>query len=167
MSEVVQTAKAGREMGEELNMYLTGSKTVSVDSQGRITLPADFRDEFKAEETNKVCLIFVKGAVWGFTTEGHRAWVESCFPEGFNPRSKRDKALREGLNAKTVKVELDKAGRIALGKLDESDLEKLNLGKEAVVVGDADHFCVYNTEVWATKRKEYDVNVDDLLDDED
>ena len=53
-------------------MYLTGSKTVSVDAQGRITLPAEYRDEFKEESGNKVCLILVKDALWGFTPEGHR-----------------------------------------------------------------------------------------------
>ena len=146
-------------------MYLTGSKTVSVDAQGRITLPADYRDDFK-ESGNKVCLIYVKGALWGFP-EGHKEWVESCFPEGFNPRSKKDKALRLGLNAKTVTVEIDKSGRVALGKIAPSDLEKLSLGREAVVVGDADHFAVYNTEAWAAKQAELDVDIDALLDDED
>ena len=149
-----------------VNMYLTGSKTVSVDAQGRITLPADYRDDFK-ESGNKVCLILVKGAVWGFTPEGHRAWVESCFPEGFNPRSKKDKALRLALNAKTVTVDIDKAGRVALGKMGESDLAKANLGREAVVVGDADHFCVYGAEKWAEKQAELEVDLDALLDDED
>lgn len=147
-------------------MYLTGSKTVSVDAQGRITLPAEYRDDFKAAG-NKVCLILVKGALWGFTPEGHQEWVESCFPEGFNPRSKKDKALRLGLNAKTVTVEIDKSGRVALGKIAPSDLEKLSLGREAVVVGDADHFAVYNTEVWAEKQAELDIDIDALLDDED
>ena len=141
-------------------MYLTGSKTVSVDAQGRITLPADYRDDFK-ESGNKVCLIYVKGALWGFTPEGHKEWVESCFPEGFNPRSKKDKALRLGLNAKTVTVEIDKSGRVALGKIAPSDLEKLSLGR------DADHFAVYNTEAWAAKQAELDVDIDALLDDED
>ena len=147
-------------------MYLTGSKTVSVDAQGRITLPADYRDDFK-ESGNKVCLIYVKGALWGFTPEGHKEWVESCFPEGFTPRSKKAKALRLGLNAKTVTVEIDKSGRVALGKIAPSDLEKLSLGREAVVVGDADHFAVYNTEAWAAKQAELDVDIDALLDDED
>ena len=147
-------------------MYLTGSKTVSVDAQGRITLPADYRDDLE-ESGNKVCLIYVKGALWGFTPEGHKEWVESCFPEGFNPRSKKDKALRLGLNAKTVTVEIDKSGRVALGKIAPSDLEKLSLGREAVVVGDADHFAVYNTEAWAAKQAEIDVDIDALLDDED
>lgn len=147
-------------------MYLTGSKTVSVDAQGRITLPAEYRDDFK-EAGNKVCLILVKGALWGFTPEGHKEWVESCFPNGLNPRSKKDKALRLGLNAKTVTVEIDKSGRVALGKIAQSDLEKLSLGREAVVVGDADHFAVYNTEVWAEKQAELDVDIDALLDDED
>ena len=81
--------------------------------------------------------------------------------------SKKDKALRLGLNAKTVTVEIDKSGRVALGKIAPSDLEKLSLGREAVVVGDADHFAVYNTEAWAAKQAELDVDIDALLDDED
>lgn len=147
-------------------MYLTGSKTVSVDTQGRITLPAEYREDFK-EAQNKVCLILVKGALWGFTPEGHKEWVESCFPEGFNPRSKKDKALRLALNAKTVTVEIDKAGRVAVGKIDEADFEKLNLGREAVVVGDADHFALYNTTTWSAKQAELVDDLDALLDDED
>lgn len=147
-------------------MYLTGSKTVSLDAQGRITLPAEYRDDFKASN-NKVCLILVKGSLWGFTPEGHKAWVESCFPEGFNPRSKKDKALRLALNAKTVTVDIDKAGRVALSKMDESDLAKVNFGREVVVVGDADHFAVWNAQKWAEKQTELEVDLDALLDDED
>ena len=147
-------------------MYLTGSKTVSKDAQGRITLPAEYRDDFK-EAGNKVCLILVKGALWGFTPEGHREWVESCFPQGFNPRSKKDKALRLALNAKTVTVDIDKSGRVALGKMPESDLEKLCLGREVVVVGDADHFAVYSTEKWDEEQAELEADLDALLDDED
>lgn len=147
-------------------MYLTGSKTVSVDAQRRITLPAEYRDDFKAAG-NKVCLILVQGALWGFTPEGHREWVESCFPEGFNPRSKKDKLLRLGLNSNTATVEIDKSGRVPLGKVKPEVLEKLSLGREAVVVGDADHFAVYNTEAWAKKQAELDIDIDALLDDED
>ena len=147
-------------------MYLTGSKTVSMDAQGRITLPADYRDDFK-QAGNKVCLILVKGALWGFTPEGHEEWVKSCFPNGFNPLSKKDKALRLALNAKTVTVDIDKAGRVALGKMPESDLEKLCFGREVVVVGDADHFAVWNAEKWAEKQAELEVDLDALLDGED
>ena len=147
-------------------MYLTGSKTVSMDAQGRITLPADYREDFK-ESGNTVCLILVKGALWGFTPEGHREWVESCFPEGFNPRSKKDKKLRLARNAKTVTVDIDKSGRVALGKMPESDLEKLCFGREVVVVGDADHIAVYNTEKWAEEQAELEDDLDALLDDED
>ena len=48
-----------------------------------------------------------------------------------------------------------------------SDLAKANLGREAVVVGDADHFCVYGAEKWAEKQAELEVDLDALLDDED
>ena len=61
-------------------------------------------------------------------------------------------------------VELDKSGRVALGKLPEGDLEKVALGKEVVVVGDADHFCVYSTEKWSELEAEVEDDLDALLD---
>ena len=49
----------------------------------------------------------------------------------------------------------------------ESDLAKANLGREVVVVGDADHFAVWNAEKWAEKQAELEVDLDALLDGED
>lgn len=148
-------------------MYLTGSKTVSMDAQGRITLPAEYRDEFKSESSGKVCLIRVKNALWGFTPEGHREWVESFFPGGLNPRSKKERALRLSLNANTVTVDIDKSGRVAVGKMPEADLEKLGFGREVVVVGDADHFAVWSAEAWAAEQAALEADLDALMDDED
>ena len=146
-------------------MYLTGSKTVSVDAQGRITLPAEYRDEFKEESGNKVCLILVKDALWGFTPEGHREWVMSHFKEGFNANSKKDNLRRLRLNSSTV--EIDKSGRLPLNKVPAAVQEKLGLGKDAVVVGDADHFAVYNTEKWAEQLAALMEDDDDMFFDED
>lgn len=148
-------------------MYLTGSKTVSVDAQGRITLPAEYRDEFKEESGNKVCLILVKEALWGFTPEGHREWVMSHFKEGFNANSKKDNLRRLRLNSSTVTVEIDKSGRLPLNKVPAAVQEKLGLGKDAVVVGDADHFAVYNTEKWAEQLAALMEDDDDMFFDED
>ena len=79
-------------------MYLTGTYKHNLDAKQRITLPAPFRKEFG----EKVCLIPIGGKILGFTPEGHQAWVESYFPNGYNPRSKKDERLRFLLTAKTM-----------------------------------------------------------------
>lgn len=146
-------------------MYLTGTKNVTVDAQGRITLPADMRKEF--EDSRTISLIYMEGALWGFTPEAHEKWVHSCFPDGYNPRSKKDAKLLRYLTSKTTTLDIDKAGRVAVSKINESDFEKLNLGHEAVVVGVMDHIEIYNAATWSIEQAEVEDGLDELLYNED
>ena len=138
-------------------MYLTGTYKHNLDAKQRITLPAPFRKEFG----EKVCLIPIGGKILGFTPEGHQAWVESYFPNGYNPRSKKDERLRFLLNAKTMTLELDSAGRLALGKLGAEALASCDIKREVAVVGNTDHF-----EIWDSARYEQEMSevADDLED---
>ena len=129
-------------------MYLTGTYKHNLDAKQRITLPAPFRKEFE----EKVCLIPIGGKILGFTPEGHQAWVESYFPNGYNPRSKKDERLRFLLNAKTMTLELDSAGRLALGKL----------GAEALASGNTDHFEIWDAEDYDKTIAELDESIDEL-----
>lgn len=146
-------------------MYLTGTKNVTVDAQGRITLPADMRKEFEGSRT--ISLIYIEGALWGFTPEAHEAWVRSYFKEGYNPRKKKDVQLLRYLTSKTTTLDIDKAGRVAISKIDEKDFEKLNLGHEAVVVGVMNHIEIYNAATWSAELDEAEDNVEALFYDED
>lgn len=130
-------------------MYLTGSRTHNLDAKMRLTLPADFRRQFE----DKVYLVALPDAVYGFTPEGHKAWVDSMFPEGYNPRSKRDSDLRLAINARTAMVDIDSAGRVSLSKMDEDVLAKL--GREIEVIGNDDHFELWNAEEWAKQRASF------------
>lgn len=130
-------------------MYLTGSRTHNLDAKLRLTLPADFRRQFE----DKVYLVALPDAVYGFTPEGHKAWVDSMFPEGYNPRSKRDSDLRLAINARTAMVDIDSAGRVSLSKMDEAVLAKL--GREIEVIGNDDHFELWNAEEWAKQQASF------------
>lgn len=140
-------------------MYLTGSRKHSLDSKVRLTLPADMRREFD----EKVCLVPLNDALYGFTREGHRAWVAGFFPDGFNQTSQRDVQLRKGLNARTVTVDIDSAGRIALGKVPEGVRAKLGLAGEVVVVGNDDHFELWNAEKWEKAQADFDDDLEALM----
>lgn len=126
-------------------MYLTGNSRLSLDSKARITLPADIRREFV---DGKVCLLPVHGALWGFTPEGHKTFVESLFANGYNPRSQKDVKLKALMNGRSKTIELDGAGRLNLGKVDEATRRSLGIGPDVVVFGNDDHFEVWNAAKW-------------------
>ena len=107
-------------------MYLTGEKQQRLDAKLRLTLPADFRHQFG----ERVCLVPLKDAVWGFTPEGHQAWTASYFPNGFNPRDRELDTLQTTLMRRTVTVEIDSAGRVALSKLPKDKLERLGISRD-------------------------------------
>lgn len=140
-------------------MYLTGSKKHSLDAKLRLTLPAEYRREFDT----RVCLLPLKDAVFGFTPEAHKAYVESQFPHGYSATSRRDVALRRGLNGATVTVDIDSAGRVALSKLPDAERERLGLSGEVMVVGNDDHFEVWNPATWQEINETFAEDLDALM----
>ncbi|MGN0055937.1 MAG: division/cell wall cluster transcriptional repressor MraZ [Atopobiaceae bacterium] len=146
-------------------MYLTGSKQYNLDAKSRLTLPASYRKDF----SDSVCLIPLKDALYGFTPEGFERWVDSFFNHDgrtFDPRNRRDVALRRMLTGNTVTVDIDSAGRVALGKLDMTDpkaRERLGLVKDVTVVGVGDHFEVWSTQRWEAEQAAFADDIDALI----
>ncbi len=136
-------------------MHLTGNRRHSVDAKLRLKLPADFRREFEGQ----VCLLPLNGTLYGFTPEGHAEFVAGFFPGGFNPRDREQEARRRLLNASTVTVDIDSAGRICLGKVPERYLPQLGDSRQVVVVGNEGHFEVWSEDAW---RKEEERMMDEL-----
>lgn len=130
----------------------------------RLTLPADWRGDFSCEDEAKVCLVPMKDAVYGFTPATHKEWLESLFEGGYNSHDKKHVVLRRMITAKTVTVDVDKAGRVSLGKMPESALEKYPLEKEVSVVGNVDHFEIWNAEAYALTMAEFtDDDLEELI----
>lgn len=135
-------------------MYLTGTYKHNLDAKTRVTLPATFRKQFDEQ----ICLVPVGDAILGFTPQSHQDWVASFFEGGKpNPRNPKDVRLQMKLLASTVTVDLDSAGRLALGKLDAAKLEKRGIHREVAVVGAGDHF-----EIWDAARFDAQMEDDDL-----
>ncbi len=144
---------------------LAGAYPMTVDAKARVTLPAVFRKEM--EKT--IMLVPFDGCVNGFTPEGFEAWVNGLFEYGdrhFDPRSKDDVRLKRGLWASAVSVDIDSAGRLALGKLDASKpgtRERLGLSGDVVVVGVQDHFEVWNAQKWNESQEQFEDDFEALL----
>ena len=134
-------------------MYLTDTYRHTLDAKQRLTLPADFRRQ--VDKT--VYLVKVLDCVYGFTPEEHRNYVDSLFPGGLDPRDRKQDELRRAINAQTVMTDVDSAGRVSLSKMSEK--VHAMLGRDVVVVGNTDHFEVWNATTWDEKQ--------DALTDED
>jgi MraZ protein len=147
-------------------MYLYGSKSYNLDAKARLTLPANYRKQF---EDNMLLLIPLKDALYGFTPEGFGKWVNSFFEKDgkkFEPGNRQHVALRRKLTGSAVTVDIDSAGRIALGKIDATDQEarnKLGLVRDVTVVGVEDHFEVWNTESWEAEQANLADDLDALM----
>lgn len=125
-------------------MHLMGTKRHSVDSKLRLKLPADFRREFG----ERVCLLPMGESLYGFTPEEHASFVEERFGGAFNPRNRDQENLRRMLNANTVELDIDSAGRICLGRVPEHLRPWVKPGEPVVVVGNERRMEIWNAESW-------------------
>jgi len=140
-------------------MYLTGTYGRSLDAKSRITLPATFRKQFDVQ----VCLVPVGNALYGFTPESHQAWIASFFPNWFNPRNRKDDKLRRALASRTVTVDIDSAGRVALGKIRAEDIARCGIEREVAIVGNIDHFEIWDSSSLSEQMDELDQDLDELM----
>lgn len=144
---------------------LMGSYPMTVDAKARVTLPSDFRNQI---DSKTIVLVPFRGHVNGFTPDGFNAWLRKLKldDESIDERNEKDVRLRSGLVGTAQKVDLDSAGRLALGKLDSARpgaLERLGLTADVFVVGQTDHFEVWNAEKWSASLAAFDEDSDALL----
>lgn len=148
---------------------LAGSYPMSVDAKARVTLPAVFRKQLVDGERKTLYLIPLGDCVNGYTPEGYEAYVKGLFENGdkhYDPRSKDDVRLWTAMWSRAVEVDIDSAGRVALGKLDVAKpgtREKFGLTGAVTVVGAGDHFEVWNTEKWDATQESLEDDLEALL----
>lgn len=123
---------------------LVGEFRHKLDAKGRLSLPADFRREIP--ETLMVTQSPTDDHLMVYDVDGFSAWVDSLFAKdgGYSTSNPKHIALRRVLNSRAKRVDLDGSGRIGISAelRSAADLEK-----EVVLVGNTDHF-----EIWDAKR---------------
>lgn len=149
---------------------LAGSYPMNVDAKARVTLPAVFRKQLIDGDSKTIYLLPLKECVNGFTPSGLEKFIDGLFIEDgvnrFDSRSRKDVQLKSRLWASAVEVDIDSAGRVALGKLDSAKVgtrERLGLTADVTVVGAGDHFEVWNTEEWNATQESFEDELDALL----
>lgn len=130
-------------------MGFRGTFKHSVDSKGRVSLPAKFR-KMIPEDLNIVPVPnqdFGK-ALYVFSDEAYDAWMDSFFEaeEGrYDPRSKKHIAMRRYLDASTELVTVDAAGRI---KLSADQCKVVGIDKDVVITGQGDHIEIWDAQTF-------------------
>ncbi|MEF9841071.1 MAG: division/cell wall cluster transcriptional repressor MraZ [Raoultibacter sp.] len=115
-----------------------------LDAKGRLSLPAAFR---KILPKNLMVTLSPKGeCLYVFEPEGFDVWVESLFEKdgGFQTSNSMHAAQRKILNSRAIDIEVDGSNRIGVSS---AQREAAGLDKEVVLIGDTDHF-----EIWDAKR---------------
>lgn len=133
---------------------LFGEYRHKLDAKGRLSLPSDFR---KSLSKNLMVTQSPEGScLYVFEPEGFSAWVSALFEKdgGFTASNIRHVNQRKVLYSKAKGVEVDSAGRIGISL---AHREAADLNKDVVVIGDADHF-----EIWDAKRWDEFVDSVDL-----
>ena len=112
----------------------TGTFEHTLDAKGRVSLPAKIRRCLPS--TVKTVLALDKGSVLVFSPRDYKAWVESFFPDGYNPRSQKDVMLQKRLRAFADDADIDSAGRIGIS----SRLREIvGLERDVTLLGCGDH----------------------------
>ncbi len=125
---------------------LHGEYRHKLDAKGRLSLPAAFRRVLTCES-----LIVTTSphddCLYVFEADQFDVWVDSLFEKegGFNARKREHVALRKALNARAKDIEADASGRIGLAAQQRS---AVGLEKDVVLIGDSDHFEIWDAERW-------------------
>ena len=133
---------------------LIGEYRHKLDAKGRLSLPADFRKVLKQDlmvtpDPKDQCL-------YVFETEAFTAWVDSLFESkgGWSPSNSVMVAQRKVLNSRAKKCDIDNSGRIHLSQVLR---EQVGLDKAVAIIGDTDHFEIWDAQRWDNFCAEVDV----------
>ncbi len=124
---------------------LIGQYSRKLDAKGRLSLPADFRGILSADlrvTPDPACQ-----CLYVFEVEAFSAWVDSLFESqgGWKSNDRKMVAQRKVLNSRVQKCEVDNSGRI---HLTQAQRDVASLEKDVVIVGDSDHFEIWDEERW-------------------
>jgi MraZ protein len=133
----------------------SGMSNHSIDSKGRIVLPAKFREElgetfYITRKVMEKCLAIYSEAEW-------QKFSEKIYTL---PDSKVGK-IKQFIFSKTAQVTADSHGRILIPA---NLLAYAEIDKNTVIAGIGDHVQVWNESAWDAKESEMDLHeMEDLF----
>ena len=134
--------------GATSSVFFTGNYDHTLDTKGRVSLPAKFRRSLPVE-----LKIVPKGnTVLIFTNEGLRSYIDTVvaqqMPQDMPGRTAAISMAKFALTSSAEDTEIDSAGRISVSaKIRQS----VGLEKEVSIVGADDHIELMNRDVYAER----------------
>ena len=136
-------------------MFL-GEYVHKLDNKNRIMMPSDFREDLKGDF---------------YLTKGPEKSLVVYTEEEFQKRSaaldqliyenKKNRAIKRLFFSSTVKVSLDKQGRILINK---SLKDYAAISDEAILIGNNTTIEIWDKKVWEEYISEVEVNLSDIMD---
>ncbi|MEE8717270.1 MAG: MraZ family transcriptional regulator [Coriobacteriales bacterium] len=126
----------------------SGTYTHTLDSKGRVSLPAKFRKSLPVA----LKLVPRGGTIHLFTIQDYQSWVGEFFEGGKpDPRSREDSKTLFSLTAHAEDTDIDSAGRISIS----AELcKRAGLEKEVKIVGMFGHIEIMSPEKYASMDEE-------------
>ena len=136
-------------------MFL-GEFTHKLDSKNRIMMPSEFREDLKED------FYITKGPENSLIiyTEEEFAKQSQKLDEKIN-ESKKNRAIKRLFFSSTVKMSLDKQGRILLNK---NLKDYSGIKDEAMIIGNNTTIELWDRERWQAYIDEVEVNLSDIMD---
>ncbi len=136
-------------------MFL-GEFTHKVDSKNRIMMPSEFRENLKGD------FYITKGPENSLIIYTAEEFVKQSqkLDERIN-ESKKNRAIKRLFFSSTVKMSLDKQGRILLNK---NLKDYSGIKDEAMIIGNNTTIELWDRERWQAYIDEVEVNLSDIMD---
>lgn len=136
-------------------MFL-GEFTHKVDSKNRIMMPSEFREDLEGDfyitkGPENSLIIYIEEE---FVKQSHK------LDEKIN-ESKKNRAIKRLFFSSTVKMSLDKQGRILLNK---NLKDYSGIKDEAMIIGNNTTIELWDRERWQAYIDEVEVNLSDIMD---
>ena len=124
-----------------------GSFFHTIDSKGRIIIPAKFRDVIKAQESNGVMVSRIDGGLVAYTYDEWRN-IETRILS-LAEKSENMRRFRRVFIGGAFECACDKQDRILIP---QNLRQYAELNKEIVLVGVLDHFEIWSRKSWDTEN---------------
>ena len=136
-------------------MFL-GEYIHKLDSKNRIMIPSDFRgdligDFYLTKGPEKSLLVYTEEEF-----QKRSAALDQLVYE-----NKKNRAIKRLFFSSTVKVNLDKQGRILINK---SLKDYANISDEAMIIGNNTIIEIWDKQIWDEYINEVEVNLSDIMD---
>jgi transcriptional regulator MraZ len=129
-------------------MFFNGNYPCTLDSKGRVSLPARFRKVLGQEDHAIVYLLpgAEEGSILIYPEE---AWLKIVEVLRELPKDENSAALRAYAGAQSYDTEVDRQGRIMISKV---LVEDVRISKDLVVAGGLDKMVLWNAEAFAAQK---------------